>query len=78
MSNRFNFRILLLQIHEYKRHADSLGLRVVRLPIIEGSCPESLEEMDTILEEMDLTLCKGEGVLAHCRGGKDFFAPQFL
>ncbi|KAH8924214.1 phosphatases II [Atractiella rhizophila] len=58
---------------QYKSTADEFGLRIVRIPMIEGGAPEGqegIERVDEIVSMVvkDYTL-KGKNVLAHCRGG---------
>ncbi|KAI5480355.1 protein-tyrosine/Dual-specificity phosphatase [Pseudohyphozyma bogoriensis] len=55
---------------EYIATATSLGLTVVRLPMVEGFAPPSPAALDAHLEHVvkNYTL-KGRSVLAHCRGG---------
>lgn len=55
---------------EYAEAARSLGLEVVRIPMVEGFAPQSPEMLDGLLEGVirKHTL-RGESVLAHCRGG---------
>ncbi|KAG0364558.1 protein-tyrosine phosphatase-like protein [Gamsiella multidivaricata] len=54
---------------KYLEAANSHGLDVIRIPMIEGSTPYSFAEMDRILDKMDETTRNGQNVLAHCRGG---------
>ncbi|KAG0212673.1 hypothetical protein BGX28_005869 [Mortierella sp. GBA30] len=54
---------------QYLEAANSHGLDVVRIPMVEGSTPYSFAEMDRILDRMDETTKKGQNVLVHCRGG---------
>ena len=42
---------------------------ITRLPIIEGSCPDTIEELEPVLEAMDKHIVSGHHVLCHCRGG---------
>ncbi|KAF9425450.1 hypothetical protein BGZ94_007520 [Podila epigama] len=54
---------------KYLQAANSHGLDVVRIPMVEGSTPFSFEEMDRVLDKIDETIKAGENVLVHCRGG---------
>ncbi|KAI1320474.1 hypothetical protein EDD11_000859 [Mortierella claussenii] len=56
-------------IQKYVEAANSHGIDVIRIPMVEGSTPYSFEEMDRILDKMDETTRNGQNVLAHCRGG---------
>ncbi|KAF9997568.1 hypothetical protein BGZ80_007192 [Entomortierella chlamydospora] len=56
---------------KYLEAANSHGVDVIRIPMVEGSTPYSFAEMDRILDKMDETTRKGENVLAHCRGGTE-------
>lgn len=55
---------------KYLEAATQNGMRVIRLPMIEGSCPETIQEMDAVIHMVNETIHKGENVLTHCRGGK--------
>ncbi|KAG0181465.1 hypothetical protein DFQ28_011253 [Apophysomyces sp. BC1034] len=48
-----------------KRH----GLDVIRLPMVEGSCPEAINDIDEVVQMVDAKIRQGENVLTHCRGG---------
>ncbi|CDH58064.1 phosphatases ii [Lichtheimia corymbifera JMRC:FSU:9682] len=54
---------------KYLEAATQNGMRVIRLPMIEGSCPETIQEMDAVIHMVNETIHKGENVLTHCRGG---------
>ncbi|KAG0173756.1 hypothetical protein DFQ30_007041 [Apophysomyces sp. BC1015] len=47
-----------------KRH----GLDVIRLPMVEGSCPEAINDIDEVVQMVDAKIRQGENVLTHCRG----------
>ncbi|GAA5975317.1 hypothetical protein JCM5350_006428 [Sporobolomyces pararoseus] len=55
---------------EYASACDSLGLQILRIPMVEGFAPSSPASLDAQLERLirNHTL-NGESVLAHCRGG---------
>jgi len=53
----------------YSEKAKKYGLEIFRLPIIEGSCPESLIEVDKLINKMISTANEGRNILCHCRGG---------
>ncbi|GJN92406.1 hypothetical protein Rhopal_005436-T1 [Rhodotorula paludigena] len=55
---------------EYRAAAASLGLEVVRLPMVEGFAPAGAAQLDAHLARIvcEYTL-RGKSVLAHCRGG---------
>ncbi|ORX75693.1 phosphatases II [Anaeromyces robustus] len=53
----------------YSEKAKLYGLEIFRLPIIEGSCPESIVEVDRLMEKMVNTAKEGKNILCHCRGG---------
>ncbi|KAK4057005.1 hypothetical protein OIO90_001905 [Microbotryomycetes sp. JL221] len=57
-------------IEEYVQAVDELGLKMVRIPMVEGFAPTSPEELDQQLDVVikECTL-QGADVLAHCRGG---------
>ncbi|KAL1922795.1 uncharacterized protein VTP21DRAFT_9171 [Calcarisporiella thermophila] len=54
---------------KYLEAAQKHKLEVIRLPMVEGGCPDTLEAMDQILEQVSARVHRGENVLAHCRGG---------
>ncbi|KAJ3120778.1 hypothetical protein HK101_006882, partial [Irineochytrium annulatum] len=54
---------------KYRDAATKNGMDVIRIPIIEGSCPDSVEEVERVLEEIELRIKDGLNVLCHCRGG---------
>ncbi|KAG0076481.1 hypothetical protein BGZ92_002386 [Podila epicladia] len=54
---------------KYLEAANSHGLDVVRIPMVEGSTPFSFTEMDRVLDRIDETTKAGQSVLVHCRGG---------
>ncbi|KAI8097698.1 protein-tyrosine phosphatase-like protein [Halteromyces radiatus] len=54
---------------KYAASAKKYGLHVLRLPMVEGSCPDTLEEVDNVINIVNNKIWKGENVLAHCRGG---------
>ncbi|KAF9953596.1 hypothetical protein BGZ65_004570 [Modicella reniformis] len=56
---------------KYLEAANSHGIDVIRIPMVEGSTPYSFQEMDRVLDKMDETTKKGQSVLAHCRGDFD-------
>jgi protein-tyrosine phosphatase len=53
----------------YSEKAKYYGLEVFRLPIIEGSCPESITDVDNLMEKMMAIAKEGRNILCHCRGG---------
>ncbi|OUM65410.1 hypothetical protein PIROE2DRAFT_41708, partial [Piromyces sp. E2] len=53
----------------YSEKAKHYGLEIFRLPIIEGSCPESIIEVDKLMDKMVNTAKEGKNMLCHCRGG---------
>ncbi|KAI8373150.1 protein-tyrosine phosphatase-like protein [Radiomyces spectabilis] len=54
---------------KYVEAARRNNLQIVRLPMIEGGCPNSIEEMDAVIQLVNAKINKGENVLTHCRGG---------
>jgi protein-tyrosine phosphatase len=54
----------------YKQIATKHGIEIVRLPMQEGSAPESLEQVKNVIDRVDVVIESGKNVLAHCRGGK--------
>lgn len=68
--NDSELKFLGAPIDEYIEAATRHGVRVLRLPVIEGAAPDSIEEIEVILVEMEKVLSGGKNVLCHCRGGK--------
>ncbi|KAI8853418.1 protein-tyrosine phosphatase-like protein [Chytridium lagenaria] len=54
---------------KYSEAAQKYGMDIVRIPIIEGSCPESMESLESVLTEIENRIGNGVNVLCHCRGG---------
>ncbi|KAJ3070406.1 hypothetical protein HDU98_006590, partial [Podochytrium sp. JEL0797] len=54
---------------KYESTAAKYGMGILRIPIIEGSCPDTIEEVASVISKMDQQLRKGVNVLIHCRGG---------
>ncbi|KAI9271840.1 protein-tyrosine phosphatase-like protein, partial [Phascolomyces articulosus] len=54
---------------KYSESATQNGMQVIRLPMIEGGCPNSIEEIDAVIQAVNVKIRQGENVLAHCRGG---------
>ncbi|CAO3630554.1 unnamed protein product [Cunninghamella echinulata] len=53
----------------YSTIAKKYDLEVFRLPMVEGSCPDTLEEVDVLVNKVNEKIYRGENVLTHCRGG---------
>ena len=56
---------------KYCESATRNGMQIIRLPMIEGGCPNSIEEIDAVIEAVNVKIRQGENVLAHCRGGRE-------
>ncbi|KAI9343776.1 protein-tyrosine phosphatase-like protein [Zopfochytrium polystomum] len=54
---------------KYYEVAQKYGMEVIRIPIIEGSCPDTIEEVEPIIDHLDKRLSEGANILCHCRGG---------
>lgn len=54
---------------KYIEAASRNGMQVIRLPMVEGSCPDTIEEIDAAIQLVDSRIRQGENVLTHCRGG---------
>lgn len=50
----------------YRRICMELGIYIIRLPLEEGKSPNSCEDMERLLKELESI---GGNVLCHCRGG---------
>lgn len=53
----------------YSEKAKDHKIDILRLPIIEGSCPESICDVDILITEMVNRAKAGINILCHCRGG---------
>ncbi|TPX38263.1 hypothetical protein SmJEL517_g00051 [Synchytrium microbalum] len=53
----------------YEEAATKHGIKVLRLPMMEGSCPEAFDELDKVVVEICSTIESGGYILCHCRGG---------
>ncbi|CAG8539165.1 4340_t:CDS:2 [Paraglomus brasilianum] len=53
----------------YADAARRYDLDIIRRPMIEGGCPDTVEQMDEVIKKMDTHIQQNERVLAHCRGG---------
>ncbi|KAG0237872.1 hypothetical protein BGW41_008298 [Actinomortierella wolfii] len=54
---------------QYFQAATNHGIDVVRIPMVEGSTPDTFAEMEDVLDKIDETVKAGGNVIAHCRGG---------
>ncbi|RUS16625.1 hypothetical protein BC937DRAFT_90987 [Endogone sp. FLAS-F59071] len=54
---------------KYHELATKNSIDIIRLPMIEGSCPDTVEEIDSVVDEVTRRMKTGQNVLAHCRGG---------
>jgi len=54
---------------KYSELAQKHNLQIVRIPMIEGGCPDTIEQIDSVVIQMDRHIQQGRKVLAHCRGG---------
>ncbi|CEI98555.1 hypothetical protein RMCBS344292_12662 [Rhizopus microsporus] len=54
---------------KYREIAAKNDIKVLRLPMIEGSCPETIEEAQHAIHIVNNEMNKGNNVLVHCRGG---------
>ncbi|KAI8366294.1 protein-tyrosine phosphatase-like protein [Choanephora cucurbitarum] len=54
---------------DYSKAAKTHGLKVFRLPMIEGGCPKTFSEVHEIIKKVNIEISQGHHVLAHCRGG---------
>ncbi|CAO3683082.1 unnamed protein product [Umbelopsis vinacea] len=45
------------------------NIEIIRLPMLEGSCPHTIEEIDAVIDLATEKMKRGENVLTHCRGG---------
>jgi hypothetical protein len=54
----------------YYEMATKNNIEILRLPMLEGSCPHTIEEIDIVIDLVTEKMRNGENVLTHCRGGK--------
>ncbi|KAI8989390.1 protein-tyrosine phosphatase-like protein [Pilobolus umbonatus] len=54
---------------KYETAAKLHHMRVIRLPMNEGGCPDTIKEVKEAVDEVNGVIQKGESVLVHCRGG---------
>ncbi|CAG8687212.1 10841_t:CDS:2, partial [Ambispora leptoticha] len=54
---------------QYKELAQHHNLEIIRLPMVEGGCPDSVEQLEDIITKLDNHIENERRVLAHCRGG---------
>ncbi|KAI9104436.1 protein-tyrosine phosphatase-like protein [Phlyctochytrium arcticum] len=54
---------------EYLAAAQSCGMQVLRIPMIEGSSPTDFPSLHTIILAITQLINSGTSVLCHCRGG---------
>ncbi|GBB87214.1 hypothetical protein RclHR1_13650008 [Rhizophagus clarus] len=54
---------------KYSELAQKHNLQIIRIPMIEGGCPDTLEQIDSVVTHIDRHIQQGRKVLAHCRGG---------
>ncbi|KAI8812230.1 protein-tyrosine phosphatase-like protein [Cladochytrium replicatum] len=54
---------------KYSAAAARKKIDIVRIPIVEGQCPQTMEELETVLIKIDERVRSGTHVLSHCRGG---------
>ncbi|KAI8583155.1 hypothetical protein K450DRAFT_224472 [Umbelopsis ramanniana AG] len=53
----------------YYEMATKNNIEILRLPMMEGSCPHTIEEIDIVIDLVSEKMSRGENVLTHCRGG---------
>lgn len=63
---------------KYREIAAKNDIKVLRLPMIEGSCPETIEEAQHAIHIVNNEMNKGNNVLVHCRGGMDSYIFIYL
>ncbi|CAG8453833.1 199_t:CDS:2 [Dentiscutata erythropus] len=54
---------------KYCELAQKHNLQIIRIPMVEGGCPDTMDQMDQVVMQMDRHIQSGQRVLAHCRGG---------
>ena len=66
------FEYDMLGIPELFERAEHLGIRVLRLPIVDVSAPTDAQagDVDSLVRDVRAALKAGETVVIHCRGGR--------
>ncbi|KAJ3125942.1 hypothetical protein HK098_008022 [Nowakowskiella sp. JEL0407] len=54
---------------KYKAAAEFKNIEIVRIPMIEGQAPDSIDAVEEVLKIIEQKLRSGSNVLCHCRGG---------
>ncbi|CAH1765440.1 18125_t:CDS:2 [Entrophospora sp. SA101] len=54
---------------KYDETAQKHNIQIIRIPMIEGGCPDSLDQIDQVVLQIDQHIKQGKNVLGHCRGG---------
>lgn len=62
---------------KYEMAARAQGLQIIRLPMIEGGCPQTLNEVREAVSRVNIEIYKGDNVLVHCRGGMTVFIEHY-
>lgn len=53
----------------YEAAAKAQEMQIIRLPMVEGGCPQTLNEVKEAVDRVNQVVYKGGNVLVHCRGG---------
>jgi protein-tyrosine phosphatase len=55
---------------DYKRSAETAGLKVIRYPIVEGEGPADMDQFERqVMQPLLSKTQAGQNVICHCRGG---------
>ncbi|KAI7868305.1 protein-tyrosine phosphatase-like protein, partial [Spinellus fusiger] len=54
---------------KYYEAARAHHIDIIRLPMVEGSCPSTVDEVYQVIRHVNHTVMEGHHVLVHCRGG---------
>jgi protein-tyrosine phosphatase len=54
---------------KYIAAATDKNIKIYRLPMVEGSCPNTIEDVKNAIDVVNDEIVQGNNVLVHCRGG---------
>ncbi len=53
----------------YQDKVSASEISILRLPMVDGGCPSSFEDLDIVLDRIDIELKGGGNTVIHCRSG---------
>ncbi|KAG1451497.1 hypothetical protein G6F56_008068 [Rhizopus delemar] len=54
---------------KYIAAATDKNIKIHRIPMVEGGCPSTIDDMKNSVDLVNAEIMKGNNVLVHCRGG---------